>query len=741
MSLTLPVGLGGRLLVAACLLLVILPPAVQATGSDPEPRARIGLVLSGGGARGAAHVGVLKVLEELKVPIDYIAGTSMGAIVGGLYASGMSVSELESVFTNIDWNAFYSDRLPRAGRSLRRKSDDAGFLVDFDVGIRDGGLSLPRGLVQGQTFEIALRRWLLPVATVRDFDRLPIPFRAVATDVTSGEQVLLRSGDLASAIRASMSAPGALKPVRLDGRLLVDGGLTSNVPVQVAKDMGADLLIVVDVGFPLLDESALDSALAISNQTLTILIKGHTDRQLKMLGARDVLITPELGRLGSTAFERVVEAMQVGEASARREADALRRLAVTRDTYLARASDLAERRLLPPKIDRVRVENQSLLADEVISSRMSDYRGRALDLDELESDIGEIYGFGTFESVSYRLNEDQAGTELLLNAREKSWGPNYLRFGINFEDDFDGTSNYNLAARLTKTEINQRGGELRFEAQIGSRPRVFAELFQPLDFRSRWFVNAAAEYGRDSAILFDDRLQLAQLRSRDSEFALAGGRQFGNWGELRVGLGRVESDASIRIGSPDLTAGESDFNSANLSFNYDTLDDNGIPRFGTLAFAQWTSSRESLGSDEAFDIGQATVLKPITWGQNTLLNWWSVSSVTKGDLSPFAVGGLFTLSGYARNEFQGKHAAVGRLLYYRRLGDPRTPAFDTPVYVGASVEAGNVWQSRDDISFGSARHAGSVFVVLDTIIGPVYLAYGGAEGGRRSAYLFVGQTF
>ncbi|MEM7706279.1 MAG: patatin-like phospholipase family protein [Pseudomonadota bacterium] len=740
MSLTLPAALGGRAIGAALLLLVTAPPVLEATEARPETRAKIGLVLSGGGARGAAHVGVLKVLDELQIPIDFVAGTSMGAIIGGLYAAGMSIDELESVITDVDWNTFYSDRLPRADRSLRRKSDDAGFLVDFDMGIRDGALALPRGLVQGQTFEVALRRWLLPVATVRDFDRLPIPFRALATDVTTGEQVILGSGDLASAIRASMSAPGALKPVRLNGRLLVDGGLTSNVPVQVAKDMGAEHLIVVDVGFPLLDESELDSALAISNQTLTILIKRHTDRELTKLTPQDVLITPELGLLGSTAFERVAEAMELGESSARDRVEALRQLGRHVDPQ-RRNSALAEGRRGSPTIDRVRVDNQSLLADEVIASRLAEYRGAPLDLDQLESDIGDIFGFGTFESVNYRLSEDDSGTELLLNAREKSWGPNYLRFGINFEDDFDGTSNYNLAARLTKTEINERGGELRFEAQIGSRPRLFAELFQPLDFRSRYFVNVATEYGRDSAILFDGRRQLAQLRSRDSQFTVAGGRQFGNWGELRLGLSRVTSDGSIRIGAPDISAGEADFNSADLSFNYDTLDDNGIPRTGTLAFAQWTSSRESLGSDEAFDLGQATLLKPITWGQNTLLNWWSVSSVTKGDVAPFAVGGLFSLSGYERNEFQGKHAAVGRLLYYRRLGDARAPAFDTPVYVGASIEAGNVWQSRDDISFGSARRAGSVFVVLDTIIGPVYLAYGGAEGGRRSAYLFVGQTF
>jgi NTE family protein len=298
-------------------LLTALSSAGNAYEVAFEERPKIGLVLSGGGARGAAHVGVLKILEELRIPIDYVAGTSMGAIVGGLYASGMSVEEIASVIGSTDWKGFYSDRQPRSERSLRRKSDGNGFLVDFDVGFKNGGLVFPLGLVQGQKFEIALRRWLLPVATVKDFDRLPIPFRAVATDVAKGELVLLGSGDLASAIRASMSAPGALKPVRLDGRLLVDGGLVNKLPVQVVKDMGADLLIVVDVGFPLLEEDKLNSVLAVSNQMLTIMIQGNVRRQLDLLGDSDVLITPELGHFSSTAFDRVVEAMARGENSAR----------------------------------------------------------------------------------------------------------------------------------------------------------------------------------------------------------------------------------------------------------------------------------------------------------------------------------------------------------------------------------------------------------------------------------------
>ncbi|MEM9531091.1 MAG: patatin-like phospholipase family protein [Pseudomonadota bacterium] len=734
-------GILARLILAAAGAAFLLAAFPLAAASETQTRPKIGLVLSGGGARGAAHVGVIKVLEELKIPVDVIAGTSMGAIIGGLYASGMSVEELESVIEDTDWNAFYSDRLPRSERSLRRKSDDNGFLVDFDVGYKDGDLAFPLGLVQGQKFELALRRWLLPVATVRNFDRLPIPFRAVATDVVAGEQVVLDRGDLATAIRASMSAPGVLKPVRVGDRLLVDGGLSNNVPVQVAKDLGAELLIVVDVGFPLLGEQELDSVLAVSNQTLTILIKGHTDRQLEKLKDQDVLIIPELDRLSSTAFERVGEAMAIGERSARTYRDRLAPLGLSDARHLARQADLVGRRGEAPVITRVSIDNQSLLAPEVIAERLSEHEGKPLDVDTLEAEIDEVYGFDTFESVSYALDGTEAEAELKVTAREKSWGPNYLRFGVNFEDDFSGTSNYTVAARLTRTEINRLGGELRFEAQIGSRPRLFAELFQPLDYRSQWFINASAEYGRDRGILFDGARQLAELRFRNASAIVAGGRQFGNWGDLRLGLSRIKGDASVQIGDPLAEFAASDVGAAILSFNYDTMDNNAIPRFGTQANVQWTAGRESLGADEDFDLGQLFYLRPYTRGKNTLLTWVNVGTVASGDVVPFSAGGLFSLSGYARNELQGRHSAIGRLLYYRRLGEERLPGLNTTVYFGASVEAGNLWQDRDDISLSDTRAAGSVFVVLDTIIGPVYLAYGGAEGGRRSAYLFVGQTF
>ncbi|HTL91134.1 MAG TPA: patatin-like phospholipase family protein, partial [Steroidobacteraceae bacterium] len=279
--------------------------AAAPPGAAAPHRLRIGLVLSGGGARGIAHVGVLRVLEQLHVPIDAIAGTSMGAVVGGLYASGLSPDEIERTIRSMNWQDAFRDRPPREDLTLRRKQEDENFLVKFPIGIKGGKPVLPMGLIQGQGLTEMLRRLTLPVSRITSFDDLPTPFRAVATDLESGQEVIMGSGDLTSAMRASLSAPGVFAPVERGGQLLVDGGVSDNVPVDVARAMGVDVVIVVDVGFPLLPRNKLTSVTAISNQMLAILMRRKSEQELGHLGPHDILIRPELGDTSSFDFGNV----------------------------------------------------------------------------------------------------------------------------------------------------------------------------------------------------------------------------------------------------------------------------------------------------------------------------------------------------------------------------------------------------------------------------------------------------
>ena len=729
---------------ATRLIVSLLAMLAMCAAHEVGARPTVGLVLSGGGARGGAHVGVIRVLEELNVPVDYVAGTSMGAVVGGLYAAGLSADELEEVVRTSDWNVLLRDRPPRAQRSFRRKSDDLSFLVDFDLGVDSTGLLLPGGLVQGQKMDLALRRLTLPVATIDDFDALPIPFRSVATDIGSGEMVVFDSGDLVVAMHASMAVPGIFKPEQVGGRLLVDGGISSNLPIEIMREMGPDVIIAVDLGFPLQPQEQLGSALAITSQMITILINSRAADQLRLLGDEDIHITPDLGELGSQEFDRLAEAMEIGRRDAARHAQGLARLSIPDEAYRAYRAEIARRRGEPPIVDEVRVVSDSGLSPKAIEARLSPFAGQPLEVDELERNIADIYALDAFESVTYDVHQEDDLTTLEIKSTAKQWGPNYIRFGINLEEDFQGGSNYNVATRLTMTEINPLGGEFRTELQVGESPRLFAEFFQPLDHRSRWFINPKLELQRVSEGLFDDGIQLAQLSSNQASVSLEGGRQLGHWGEFRAGLLRLRSDENLLIGEPGVEAGEGNLGAWLAQLTYDTIDQVDIPLHGTLAAVAWNGSRQSLGSDGDFDVASFFLLKPVTWGRNTLLNWWNLDATLRDDtagIQPFTLGGPFNLSGYAAGELRGKHRGIGRLLYYRRLGQDPVSGLDNQFYLGFSLEAGNVWESREAITLSNTLTAGTLFVVFDTLVGPFYLGYGMGENDRSSAFLYLGQTF
>jgi len=418
-------------------------PLASAQDSPPDlnaDRPRIGLVLGGGGARGAAHIGVLRELERLRIPIDAIAGTSMGAVVGSLYASGKTPDELEELVLSIDWADAFVDSTRRQDLSFRRKQDDAAFPVPFEMGIRDGEAQLPKGLIQGQKLQLILRQQLLQVSEIHDFDQLPIPFRAVASNIETGEPYVMSGGDLALSARASMSAPGLFSPVLVDGHTLVDGGLVGNVPVSVVKDMDVDIVIAVDVEFPLYPPEQLQSALEITGQMLTILIRKETRRQLEDLEDGDILIRPDLGEYGSTNFTQISETISPGaEATAARSSE-LKALSMTVQQYATHKAARVMPTLSSETVDFVRVVDDGPLSDRVLKARLATEPGDRIDATTLAEDAGRLYGLNTFENVGYQLltEGDQTGVEFATRA--KSWGPNFLKFGLAIEDDFEGST-------------------------------------------------------------------------------------------------------------------------------------------------------------------------------------------------------------------------------------------------------------------------------------------------------------
>jgi NTE family protein len=726
---------------ALCLAVPRMVLAQQGTDAQVD-RPRIGLVLSGGGARGAAHVGVIRVLEELNIPVDYIAGTSMGSIIGGLYASGLSADEIEAALESMDWDDVFSDRPPRVERPFRRKRDDDLYLVTSRPGFNDGQLMFPSGAIQGQKFDLALRRLVKHVSAVSDFDALPIPFRAVASDIGTGKPVVLAGGDLAMAMRASMAVPGAFAATEIDGRLLVDGGITNNLPIDVARAMGADIVIAVDISTPLAPPENVRNMLQITGQLTSIMTRTNAELQIASLSEQDVLIIPELGDISSAAFDRAPEAIEVGRAAAEAKRRQLVRLSLPGRELQAL---VAERNPLPPAaqtVEFVRIVNNSRVADAVVREHIRQPIGEPLDLPGLEADIGRLYGLELFQTVHYDLVEDEEGRPgIEITANERSWGPNYLQFGVALSNDFRGDNRYNMAIGYLRTAINPLNGELRFGVQVGEDPILAANWYQPLDYAARYFVESRARTERRNVAVFEGSSDpFAEYRISQSEIELSGGRNFGLLAAARIGYRWGTGDVDVRVGAPDLEEFDYDSGSVFGRVLYDSLDNLSFPTSGGIVLAEYNVYRDGLGGDDDFEQLRSQVNRIRTFGAHTVGVGASFNTTTSGDApiqNRFRMGGFLDLSGLPQDYVSGQHTALVQAIYYRRA--PLIPYFQW--YLGSSLELGNAWESRDDISVGSAILNGSIFLGLDTPLGPLYLGYGLSEGGQDAAFFYLGKTF
>ena len=718
--------------------------AQQGAVSDVDAettRARVGLVLGGGGARGAAHIGVLKELERLRVPVDAIVGTSMGAIIGGLYATGMSAAELEELVGSLDWADAMSDDPHRDDLSFRRKQDDREAPIDLELGLRGTELVLPKGAIQGQKLDLLLRDLTLGVSDVRNYDDLPIPFRAVASDIERGEAWVMGRGDLARSIRASMSVPAIIAPIRVDGRLLVDGGLVGNLPIEVMQLMDVDVVIAVDVEFPLYSPEDLDSALKISEQMLTILMRNEKLRQLDQLGKRDVLIRPELGIYGSTNFADILDTIEPGQEAARAQSAKLASVALDESAWQAHLASRGHPAERATQLAFVRVVHDGALAPEVLESKLTVKAGDPIDHDLLAHNANKLYGLQLYEQVSYTLVETDQGTGVEFRARAKSWGPNLVNFGVSLEDDFEGSTAFNVSARLTRSGLNRLGAEWRTDFRLGTDPKIVSEFYQPLSFDSRFFIAPRAEASQTNLNAFTAEQPVARYRLTEGEVGLDTGFDLDRKGELRLGLFRGLGRSDVRIG--DATVPNVDFQTggAFARLRLDTLDDAFFPTQGLLGDVKWTLSRPGLGADYRFDTVEGEIARTFTRGRNTYQVGLAYATTLESDDTVqdyFPLGGFLRLSGLERGEISGPHAALAKLVFYRRTGET-SGLLDTPIYLGFSAEAGNVWQNRSDMDFDTMLWNGSLFAGLDTLIGPVYFAAGFAEGGNTNFYLFVGE--
>ena len=733
----------------ACLIcavtLVLSAPGTTLAQDTLNERPRIGLALSGGGARGAAHIGVLKVLERERVPIDYIAGTSMGSIVGGMYASGMSLEEIETQLLAVDWEAVFEDKIERENRSFQRKTDDQLGLLDIRFGFGEGSASLPTGLVQGQKINELLISLTLPVADIESFDDLAIPFRAIAADIQTGEKVVLDSGDLAKAIRASMSVPAIMAPVPWGERNLVDGGIAGNLPVEVVREMGADIVIAVDISTPLSEEDAAASLLTVVGQLSGFLTRNNVEASIASLGPQDIFLVPDLGDIGAGDFTRMAEAIPTGIDSAETVVAELRKLALDESEFVAHvaARQMPNRAL--PVIEFIRFDNQTQISNDYLHGRLQvahvdgQIVGRPLDVEKLEKGIDALYGLELFSYISYRPIEEDGRHGLEFQVLPISRGPDYLQFGINWNSSFNGEGVFNISASLLKTEINDRNAEWRTTMAVGEEPGILTDFHQPLGKFGRWFAGGRGSWSQFNVNRFAIDTNNIEEQARITELAASvyAGRDFANWGRGSLTYTRGTGERRIRIGDPGIP--DEDFDIGELSFSLaaDRLDDLYFPTHGYQASATYRINRTELGASEDYDQLLIGGLFAKSWRDNTLIFGMDYQTTIDGQAPPenlFRAGGLFNLSGFDFNQLSGQH-------YGRLIGQYRFAFRDTGlarVSFGVSLEYGNVWQNKSDIDFGDGLFAGSLFLGAKTKLGPIYFGYGYAEGGWDALYLYIG---
>ncbi|MFM8356844.1 MAG: patatin-like phospholipase family protein [Gammaproteobacteria bacterium] len=770
-------ALAARLLLATCLLLAsphapardLRVPAPPETLPDARPEApaavlggfqlpahaggrpRVVLVLSGGGARGGAHIGVLRALEALQVPVDAIVGTSMGAVVGGLYAAGLGPNALERIAVETDWTDLFNDAPPRSAFRMRYKQQDDKLLVRGASGIGTEGLRLPQGYLQGHKVKALFRRHTLQVADVTDFTRLPIPFIAVAADIATGAPVLLHRGDLPQALFASMAIPAFVAPQQVDGRLLVDGGVANNLPIDVALALGADVIIAVDVSSPMYAPEALNSVFTVTDQLTNLLTRRNTEAQIARLRGEDVLLTPDLGEAASVDFSRMEGVITAGVRATEYRTVELARLAVGATDWMAwrdgqrrrtrRALAVAEIAVASPSEAGNGSRNTSteITPRGVDAARLvaeSGLEPGRLTVDEIQAGADRLYGLELFSEVPWQFDDGR----LLLSPVRKAWGPNYLRAGFGLEDDFEGRNHYRLGLAFTATEVNGLGGEWRSELYLGDRPSVATEFHQPFGRTRDWYVQPGVAWRSFTRPVYDGDDRLADLRIRQNVQSLAAGRTFGTTTDLRLSLESARGNAERLVGATGIVGGDADTGSFNLALEHDSLDNVFFPTRGrTVALrARWSDER--LGASAGYAAWSGELAQAFSIGPHSLLAsaaWDSVYRDTAPFHEAFTLGGFFRLSGLPVDALVGQHRALHRLAYYYRL--PVSSV--APLHLGASLETGGVWDAGQHIDLHDLDLAGSLFLGLDSPIGPVYLGGGMAEDGRASLYIFLGQPF
>lgn len=704
-----------------------------------KERPKVALVLSGGGARGFAHIGVLRVLKEMRIPIDFVVGTSMGAVVGGAYAAGRSVEDIEDIVRNTSWDTVLADRPARDALDFRRREEDVNLPSRIEFAVTKSGITFPPSAAGNSALEQALTRLLPNGMKSEHINHLPIPFRSVASDLVTGEMVELTDTPLFITLRASLAVPGMFAPVHINKRLVVDGGLVRNLPIDMAKKMGADIVIAVNVGTPLAQEKELGSAISVAQQMLQILTEQNVQRSLKELRPKDILIAPNLSGIDFLDFDEHHNAMLAGDIATRQLETRLQHLQSTPEDYrryeqLRTAEGSTPDKAL--KIASIEIQGTQNINPDILLKQSGLQLNEVTSEEKIRQVTGKLYGRGDLDHVEVEIDDRGEERDVVIKTHEAVWSKNRLRLGLELSSDFNDTHKFSLGAMHIAASQNRWGGEARIIAKIGSDRILGAQFFQPLGVGSEWFIAPSLQSNASSTDLFSEGRKLIRYGYKASSIILPFGRQIGNWGDIQIGVRRERVEVKKLLPEelgPDVRIFQT---TEFLRYRVDTIDSLAYPTRGNYLTMEWDRALDQDSSKKAIlnsSVLGMTAFKRGEWAGHIYGEW----SRSQGDIAPLSLGGFLRLSGTPAESLSNKTVALGRVVIAHRIGS-MPAALGGAVRLGFSAELGGGFKENEAVKFSKIKRAVSSFVAFDTRFGPLYFGAGATQGVGSSFYLFLG---
>jgi NTE family protein len=713
-------------------------PAAAETKTAPRPRPKIGVALEGGGAMGLAHIGVLKWFEEHHIPVDYVAGTSMGGLVGGFYATGMNPEEMETLIKGMHWRKILSDRTPYEDLSFRRKEDQRAYPNSLIFGLRHG-LSIPAGLTAGHQIGLIIDRVTLPYGELPSFDVLPVPFRCVATDLVSGKPYVFKDGSLAVALRATMSIPGAFSPVNEGEAVFVDGGLVNNLPTDVVRQMGADIVIAVHLETAPAEAKDIRSIFSVLEQSVRVVV---AENEVRGLARADAVVSVPLAEFSTIEYQKSEPIMQKGYEAAKDRAPLLAAFALDDSDwqeYLRERTARKQRETPVPQFIKVQGTDAHGATD--VARYLKSFQGKPLNPQRLDQVLTQLTGMGRYSSAGYRLTEENGQTGLLVQVVEKSDAPPMFQPAFEVDGSQSGNVDFTMGTRFTFMDVAGFRSEWRTDLLLGNTYGIQTELYRPFAAESRWFFAPHADASDTTFPIYAKNDPLADYRIYRINIGGDLGYSFGRFSELRVGYEVGSLNTKLRLGTPQIPAVEGRVGQTRVRYLLDHTDDPVIPRRGFSAESNFRWFDDSPGANGGFPSMDLKLgyFQPITRSASlfaeseggTTFGW------TNTGIPQFFLGGPLRLGAYGQNEFHGNQYYLFRAGY---LHDLLTlpPFVGKKVYFVGAYEFGKMYGVTNATDFPNDVAAG---LLAETALGPFFIGGSVGDSGHRKWFFQLGRVF